>query len=84
MNAVLNSPSATQSRPGDPSQAGNLSAAAAAANAAAASFAALTDSLDYLDAVSIEQVRQAYRFADEAHLGPVSYTHLTLPTICSV
>ena len=69
MNAVLNSPSATQSRPGDPSQAGNLSAAAAAANAAAASFAALTDSLDYLDAVSIEQVRQAYRFADEAHLG---------------
>ena len=69
MNAVLNSPSATQSRPGDPSQAGNLSAAAAAANAAAASFAALTDSLDYLDATSIEQVRQAYRFADEAHLG---------------
>ena len=49
--------------------AGNLSAAAAAANAAAASFAALTDSLDYLDASSIEQVRQAYRFADEAHLG---------------
>ena len=37
--------------------------------AAAASFAALTDSLDYLDAASIEQVRQAYRFADEAHLG---------------
>jgi len=41
----------------------------AAANAAAASFAALTDSLDYLDNTSIEQVRQAYRFADEAHLG---------------
>ncbi|MFT3719742.1 RelA/SpoT family protein [Pseudorhodoferax sp.] len=41
----------------------------AAANAAAASFAALTASLDYLDAQSIEQVRQAYRFADEAHLG---------------
>ncbi len=41
----------------------------AAANAAAASFAALTDSLDYLDNASIEQVRQAYRFADEAHLG---------------
>ncbi|MBI3100773.1 MAG: bifunctional (p)ppGpp synthetase/guanosine-3',5'-bis(diphosphate) 3'-pyrophosphohydrolase [Burkholderiales bacterium] len=41
----------------------------AAANAAAASFAALTDSLDYLDSASIEQVRQAYRFADEAHLG---------------
>ena len=43
--------------------------AAAAATAAAASFAALTESLDYLDAASIEQVRQAYRFADEAHLG---------------
>ncbi len=42
---------------------------AAAAKAAAASFAALTARLDYLDAASIEQVRQAYRFADEAHLG---------------
>ena len=41
----------------------------AAANAAAASFAALTASLDYLDAQGVEQVRQAYRFADEAHLG---------------
>ncbi len=43
--------------------------ATAAANAAAASFAALTDNLGYLDALGIEQVRQAYRFADEAHLG---------------
>ncbi|CAN5770389.1 bifunctional (p)ppGpp synthetase/guanosine-3',5'-bis(diphosphate) 3'-pyrophosphohydrolase [soil metagenome] len=41
----------------------------AAANAAAASFAALTAKLDYLDAHEIEQVRKAYRFADEAHLG---------------
>ncbi len=41
----------------------------AAANAAAASFAALTAKLDYLDPVDIEQVRQAYRFADEVHLG---------------
>jgi len=41
----------------------------AAANAAAASFAALTAKLDYLDPAEIEQVRQAYRFADEAHLG---------------
>ena len=46
-----------------------LSPGAAAANAAAASFAALTDNLDYLDSASVEQVRQAYRFADEAHLG---------------
>ena len=41
----------------------------AAANAAAASFATLTASLDYLGPAGIEQVRQAYRFADEAHLG---------------
>jgi GTP diphosphokinase / guanosine-3',5'-bis(diphosphate) 3'-diphosphatase len=41
----------------------------AAANAAAASFAALTAELTYLGAADIESVRQAYRFADEAHLG---------------
>ncbi|MDB5744257.1 MAG: (p)ppGpp synthetase SpoT/RelA, partial [Polaromonas sp.] len=41
----------------------------AAANAAAASFAALTAKLNYLNAADIENVRQAYRFADEAHLG---------------
>ena len=41
----------------------------AAANAAAASFAGLTARLDYLSAADIEQVRLAYRFADEAHLG---------------
>ncbi len=44
-------------------------ATAASGKAAAASFAALMAKLDYLDATSIEQVRQAYRFADEAHLG---------------
>jgi guanosine-3',5'-bis(diphosphate) 3'-pyrophosphohydrolase len=43
----------------------------AAANAAAASFAALTAGLDYLDPADVEQVRQAYRFADEAHLGQI-------------
>lgn len=41
----------------------------AAANAAAASFAALTAKLDYMSAADIENVRRAYRFADEAHLG---------------
>lgn len=41
----------------------------AAANAAAASFAALTAKLDYMSATDIENVRKAYRFADEAHLG---------------
>ena len=43
--------------------------AVAAANAAAASFAALMEKLDYLDLASIELVRQAYRYADTAHLG---------------
>ena len=38
-------------------------------DAAAASFAALTHKLDYLDEVDIRRVRDAYRFADEAHLG---------------
>jgi len=41
----------------------------AAVNAAAASFAGLTATLDYLSPPDFEQVRLAYRFADEAHLG---------------
>ena len=41
----------------------------AAVNAVAASFAALTVKLDYLSLADSEQVRLAYRFADEAHLG---------------
>jgi GTP pyrophosphokinase len=43
----------------------------AAANATAASFAGLTAKLDYLSAVDLAQVRLAYRFADEAHLGQI-------------
>ncbi len=43
----------------------------AAANATAASFANLTARLDYLSAPDLEQVRQAYRFADQAHLGQI-------------
>ncbi len=43
--------------------------AKASANATAASFAALTEKLDYLEKTDIEAVRQAYRFADESHLG---------------
>ena len=46
-----------------------IAKAAPAADAAAASFAALTVKLDYLDAADIRKVREAYRFADEAHLG---------------
>lgn len=44
-------------------------AASAAASAAAASFAGLLGKLDYLSPADIESIRQAYRFADEAHLG---------------
>ena len=40
-----------------------------AASAAAASFAALLGKLDYLGSAETESIRQAYRFADEAHLG---------------
>ncbi|MDZ7919429.1 bifunctional (p)ppGpp synthetase/guanosine-3',5'-bis(diphosphate) 3'-pyrophosphohydrolase [Rhodoferax sp.] len=47
----------------------HLTSPAAAANAAAASFAGLTAKLDYLSPSDVEQVRLAYRFADEAHLG---------------
>ena len=56
MSAILSSVASRKSSP-------------AAANAAAASFAALTAKLDYLSASDIESVRQAYRFADQAHLG---------------
>ncbi len=35
----------------------------------AASFAALTDKLGYLSKAEIRQVRDAFKFADEAHLG---------------
>ena len=54
-------------RPGDASK--SAGTAVAAANAAAASFAALLEKLDYLDVAHIELVRQAYRYADTAHLG---------------
>jgi GTP diphosphokinase / guanosine-3',5'-bis(diphosphate) 3'-diphosphatase len=43
----------------------------AAANAAAASFAAMMDKLDYLSTDEVDQIRRAYRFADEAHLGQI-------------
>ena len=41
----------------------------AAANAAAASFAALMEKLKYLNKADVDNIRSAYRFADEAHLG---------------
>ena len=66
MTAVLPTPSATPPKSAAPAAG---SATTAAANAAAASFAALVDGLGYLGPAGIEQVRQAYRFADAAHLG---------------
>ncbi|WP_341923369.1 bifunctional (p)ppGpp synthetase/guanosine-3',5'-bis(diphosphate) 3'-pyrophosphohydrolase [Polaromonas sp. YR568] len=49
----------------------NVKSTPAAANAAAASFAALTAKLDYMSAEDVNNVRTAYRFADEAHLGQI-------------
>ena len=69
MNAAFLPPSSSSSgssTTGDHPAGGS---AAAAGNAAAAPFSALFDNLDYLDPSSIELVRQAYRYADEAHLG---------------
>lgn len=43
--------------------------APAPTDAAAASIDALTIKLDYLDTADVRRVRDAYRFADEAHLG---------------
>lgn len=65
MALVVKSPSAMAKTPAFPLP------SPAAANAAAASFAALTAKLDYLSPAEIEQVRLAYRFADEAHLGQI-------------
>ena len=50
---------------------GKLVASPAEINAAAASFAALMSKLDYLPPSDVERVRQAYKFADEAHLGQI-------------
>ena len=62
---ALKEPAAATPRASAPSAARPV----AAVDAAAASFAALTHKLDYLDAADIKRVREAYRFADEAHLG---------------
>ena len=67
MSAVLNPASAEPARPSRGRKPSPPNPAAA--NAAAASFAALTAGLDYLEPADVEQIRLAYRFADEAHLG---------------
>ena len=62
---------ATSSQPAKPVKHAKLVAkpTPAAANAAAASFAVLTAKLDYMTQPEIDNVRSAYKFADEAHLG---------------
>jgi len=63
-------PNAAVREPAKPSATGKRAPAKLpTSDAAAASFAALTHKLDYLDAADIKRVREAYRFADEAHLG---------------
>ena len=69
---MLKSTSATPVRL--PAGAQNAASNPAAANATAASFAGLTAKLDYLSPADLEQVRQAYRFADEAHLGQLRHS----------
>lgn len=63
------SPDALHDTTATPGRRGATAPKQVTADAAAASFAALTSKLDYLDAADIKRVREAYRFADEAHLG---------------
>jgi guanosine-3',5'-bis(diphosphate) 3'-pyrophosphohydrolase len=59
--AELLLPSALQPRTRTPADAGPKTEVA--------SFAALSDKLSYLSKAEIKQIREAYKFADEAHLG---------------
>ena len=67
---VVRSQSAAQDPPaGSRKRASGAGVKPPPSDAAAASFATLTAKLDYLDPADIRRVRDAYRFADEAHLG---------------
>ena len=69
-DAVLSQPAAKSRKLGADARGAVLPAPPLShSHAAAASFAALTAKLDYLDPGDIDAIRQAYRFADEAHLG---------------
>src|SRR3982751_6876910 len=69
MNARSPATALREAPPAASGRGGSTPVPAATKDAAAASFAALTHKLDYLDAADIKRVREAYRFADEAHLG---------------
>ncbi len=60
---------ATSGTDAAPALNGALPPSPAEANAAAASFAALTGKLGYLSPTDLSNVRLAYRYADQAHLG---------------
>ncbi len=66
MTAPTNPSPPAKSAPARPA---NPQPSSAEVNAAAASFASLTSKLDYLNPSELANVRKAYRFADEAHLG---------------
>ena len=60
----------TKNAPSDIATAAPAAAPGAAVQtAAAASFAALLKKIDYLSDGDVDDIRRAYRFADEAHLG---------------
>lgn len=59
---------------GPPPAPANTTDASAQATAAAASFAHLLHKLDYLNEADLALVRQAYRFADQAHLGQLRHS----------
>ncbi len=70
MSALLPpTPLATPARHARPAKPAATKTTPAAANAAAASFAALTAKLDYMSSLDVDNIRRAYRFADEVHLG---------------
>jgi GTP pyrophosphokinase len=70
MSALLPpTPLATSTKHARPAKPAVNKTTPAAANAAAASFAALTAKLDYMSSLDVDNIRRAYRFADEAHLG---------------
>jgi GTP diphosphokinase / guanosine-3',5'-bis(diphosphate) 3'-diphosphatase len=62
-------PTALQEAPPVTGKRPRATVSSVAADPAAASFAALTRKLDYLDPADLKRVREAYRFADESHLG---------------
>ena len=69
MSALLSSTKSTQSTKPARQPKPAAKPTPAAANAAAASFAMLTAKLDYMTQTEVDNVRSAYKFADEAHLG---------------